>query len=87
MSVVEVKTGFQITLPNALREQAGIGIGDLLEVEFNGQYLTLKPREIVNPETVDAAIQAGLRDVQEGRVTPAFKSMQEFEEFLLAEKP
>jgi AbrB family looped-hinge helix DNA binding protein len=52
--LVRVKAKFQITLPNNLRERAGIGVGDLLEADYNGQYITLKPKEQVDKEGIDA---------------------------------
>ena len=91
MPTVKVKDNFQVTIPTALRAAAGVAIGDYLEAVVEGRSIVLKPKNTVNgngstkSESVEAAIQEGLRAVKEGRVTPAFASMEEFEKFLAAE--
>jgi AbrB family looped-hinge helix DNA binding protein len=79
MPTVKVKENFQVTIPAALRAAAGLAIGDYLEVVLEGRSIVLKPKTITNGNGVEAAIQEGLHAVKEGRVTPAFSSMEEVE--------
>ena len=43
LSLVKVKTKYQVTLPTALREQIGVGVGDLLEAKVEKGKITFTP--------------------------------------------
>ena len=86
MPMTKVKERFQVTIPQAIWQAADLAVGDFLEVAMEGKSIVLKPKVSTEQTSVEAAIAAGLRDYEEGRVTPAFSSMKEFEEFLAAEE-
>ena len=79
MPMVKVKEKFQVTIPTAIRLETGLAIGDYLEAVIEGRSIVLKPKALADGDSVEAAIQEGLRTVEEGRVTPAFSSMEEVE--------
>lgn len=72
MSIVRVKTKYQVTLPTAVRERAGVNIGDVLEAKVEKGKITLTPKA-----TVDRELSLSLADVKEGRVHGPFNSVDE----------
>lgn len=69
MSLVKVKTKYQVTLPTAVRSHLEIHEGDMLEASVQ------KGRIILTPKTMlDKAVVDGLRDVVAGRVEGPFHS-------------
>ena len=78
MPLVKVKEKFQVTIPTALRKAVRLSVGDLLEAEAKGNTIVLKPKTVVDRESVEAAIEEGLQDLKAGRVTPKFSSVEEF---------
>ncbi len=81
MPLVKVKEKFQVTIPTTLRKAVRLSIGDLLEAEAKGNTIVLKPKAVVDRESVEAAIEEGLRDLKAGRVTPKFSSVKEFQAY------
>jgi AbrB family looped-hinge helix DNA binding protein len=81
MPLVKVKEKFQVTIPTALRKAVRLSVGDLLESEEKGNTIVLKPKAVVDRESVKAAIEEGLRDLKAGRVTPKFVSVEEFKAY------
>jgi bifunctional DNA-binding transcriptional regulator/antitoxin component of YhaV-PrlF toxin-antitoxin module len=73
------------TLPAAVRQQAGIKIGDMLEFKVSGRVVTIMPKlptadDEYTPEQraiVDAQLAEGLEDVRKGRVSPKFDTVDE----------
>jgi len=45
MPIVKVKTKGQVTLPTALREQAGLQVGDLLEITLERGKIMLTAQD------------------------------------------
>ncbi len=83
MPLIKVKSKFQLTIPNSIRKEASLAVGDYLEAIVEGDNIVLKPKAPAKRDAaVEAAIEAGLRAYEEGRVTPAFSSMKEFKEYL-----
>ncbi len=72
MAIVKIKDKYQVTLPVALRTQAGLEVGDLLEVTTQGKKITLTPKSIV-----DRDIAISLRQYREGKVSPVFSSARD----------
>ncbi|OGF68791.1 hypothetical protein A3H65_03455 [Candidatus Giovannonibacteria bacterium RIFCSPLOWO2_02_FULL_45_14] len=72
MSLVKIKGKYQVTLPARLRAEAGLEIGDLLEVKNEGKKITLTPQSLV-----DRDIEISLRQYREGKVSPAFSSARD----------
>ena len=69
MAIVRVKTKYQVTLPTAVRERAGVNVGDALEATVEEGKITLTPKSIV-----DRGIAEGLEDIRAGRVYGPFNS-------------
>lgn len=86
MLVVKVKEKYQVTIPNEIRNAMGLEVGDLLEAVIEKQQIVLKPKTLVDRESVDAKIAQGLADIKAGRVIGPFNNMAEFEKHLEAEK-
>lgn len=64
MSLVRIKDKFQLTLPNELRQRAGVAVGDYLEAHVGrGGVITLTPQAFI-----DRRLAEGLADIRAGRV-------------------
>ncbi len=72
MSIVKVKTKGQVTLPTAIREQAGLNIGDLLEAKIERGKITLTPKTLI-----DRRLAEGLKDIETGRTQGPFNTAEE----------
>lgn len=72
MPLVRVKTKYQVTLPNAVRRQVRVSIGDLLEAKVERGKITLTPKSLIDRE-----IAEGLQDFRRGRFIGPFKSAKE----------
>ena len=86
MPRIRVKEKFQVTIPTSIRKEAGLVVGDYLEAAVEGRKIVLQPKTKSARDSIEAAIEEGLRAYEEGRVTPAFASMKEFEEYRRAKK-
>ncbi len=81
MPMVKVKEKFQVTIPTAIRLEAGLAIGDYLEAVIEGRSIVLKPKAPEVHDSVEAAIEEGLRDVKAGKLIGPFNTIAEFEEY------
>jgi len=71
--------------PPSVRRQAGIKIGDELEVKVSGGVITMLPKlPTANDEytpaqrrVIDAQIAKGLEDIRKGRVSRRFETVDE----------
>ena len=72
MPLVKVKTKYQVTLPDAVRRQVRVGVGDLLEAKVEKGRITLTPKSLIDRE-----IAEGLEDFRRGRFIGPFKSAKE----------
>uniref|UniRef100_Q01YD7 Transcriptional regulator, AbrB family n=1 Tax=Solibacter usitatus (strain Ellin6076) TaxID=234267 RepID=Q01YD7_SOLUE len=72
MSIVSVKSKYQIVIPQSIRNKVRIKVGDLLEARVERGKITFSPRS-----AVDMAIEEGLEDVRKGRVYGPFDSAEE----------
>ena len=75
MDLVKVTRGGQVTIPAALRRQAGIEIGDYLQVQVTDDHLILVPKRVIDKGQAyfwSDAWQEGEReaeeDLRQGRV-------------------
>lgn len=75
--VVKLKTKGQVTIPSALRERAGLGVGDYLEAKLEKGRITLTPTSLI-----DRRIDEGLEDIRKGRTYGPFDTAQEMIESL-----
>jgi bifunctional DNA-binding transcriptional regulator/antitoxin component of YhaV-PrlF toxin-antitoxin module len=72
MQLVTVKTKYQIVIPRAIPEQAGVGIGDLLEASVEKGKITFSPKSVV-----DRHLAEGLEDLKRGRTHGPYKSAKD----------
>ncbi len=62
MDIVAVKNKFQIVIPQHIREQVRVEIGDLLEARVEQGKITFTPKSLV-----DRHLAEGLEDLKRGR--------------------
>jgi AbrB family looped-hinge helix DNA binding protein len=62
VELVTVKTKFQIVIPQSIREQMRVGVGDLLEASVEDGKITFTPKSVV-----DRHVAEGLADLAAGR--------------------
>lgn len=73
--LTRVKAKSQVTLPARLRRALAIEEGDMLEASVQHGTIVLRPKRILDRDSVEASIAEGLADLQEGRVYGPYKSM------------
>jgi AbrB family looped-hinge helix DNA binding protein len=71
MSLVAIKNKFQIVIPQSVREQIGIRVGDLLEAKVERGKITFTPKCVV-----DRGIAESLADFEKGRSFGPFNSAE-----------
>ena len=81
MSIVTVKNKFQVVIPQRVREQIGVSVGDILEAKVERGRITLTPKSVV-----DRAIAEGLEDVRKGRVRGPFHAADQMLDSLKGRK-
>lgn len=81
MSLVTVKNKFQVVIPQQVRKEIGVTVGDIFEAKVERGRITLTPKSVV-----DRAIAEGLEDVRKGRVRGPFKSVDEMIDSLKGRK-
>ena len=62
MDIVAVKNKFQIVIPQHIREQVRVEIGDLLEASVEDGKITFTPKSLI-----DRHLAEGLEDLRHGR--------------------
>jgi AbrB family looped-hinge helix DNA binding protein len=62
MDIVAVKNKFQIVIPQHIREQVHVEIGDLLEASVEDGKITFTPKSLI-----DRHLAEGLEDAKRGR--------------------
>ena len=77
MPLVKVKEKYQVTLPSAVRQKAGVAVGDLLEARVQGKKITLTPKVAVDRALIEKRLAEGLEDLKKGRVYGPFSSAKE----------
>jgi len=77
MALVKVKQKYQVTLPAAVRELAGIEVGDLLEAKVEKKRITLTPKSAIDKRLAEA-----LADIKAGRTYGPFETAEEMIESL-----
>ena len=81
MSLVTVKNKFQVVIPQQVRKEIGVTVGDIFEAKVERGRITLTPKSVV-----DRAIAEGLEDVRKGRVRGPFNSVDEMIDSLKGRK-
>lgn len=72
MSIVTVKSKFQVVIPQSLRRQVKVRVGDLLEACVVGGKITFTPKSLIDRE-----IAEGLEDFKKGRTYGPFDSAED----------
>jgi AbrB family looped-hinge helix DNA binding protein len=72
MPLVSVKNKYQVVIPQSVREQIGLNVGDLLEARVERGKITFTPKSVV-----DRGIAEGLEDIKKGRVHGPYHSVPE----------
>jgi len=72
MELVTVKTKFQILIPQSIRKEAGVEIGDLLEAKVENGKITFSPKSVV-----DRHLAEGLADLKMGRTHGPYSSAKQ----------
>ena len=71
MNIVTVKNKFQIVIPQRVREQVHVEIGDLLEASVEDGKITFTPKSLV-----DRHLAEGLEDLRKGRTHGPYDSAE-----------
>ena len=72
MELVTVKTKFHIVIPQRIRKQAHVAIGDLLEASVEHGKITFTPKTLI-----DRHLAEGLDDVKHGRTHGPYATADE----------
>ena len=72
MALVKIKEKYQVTLPAALREKAGLKVGDLLDAKVEGNKITLTPKGVLDRELAQA-----LKEIEQGKTFGPFSSAKD----------
>ena len=72
MALVSVKNKYQVVIPQQVRDQIGLNVGDLLEARIERGKITFTPKALV-----DRGIAEGLEDIRKGRVHGPYRSVAE----------
>lgn len=72
MELVTVKTKYQVVIPQSIREQAGVEIGDLLEAKVENGKITFSPKTVI-----DRHLAEGLEDLKHGRTHGPYRSAKD----------
>jgi len=80
MSIVNVKSKYQIVIPVNVRKAAGVEVGDFLLAGFEKGKITLTPQAVIDRKhlaKLPKGIREGLEDIRMGRVKGPFYSVKE----------
>ena len=72
MDIVAVKNKFQIVIPQHIREQVHVEIGDLLEATVEDGKITFTPKSLI-----DRHLAEGLEDARHGRTHGPYTSARD----------
>jgi len=91
----------QITIPSSVRRRAGLSKGDLVSFAFQRGKIVITPKLVIDRSQfpnaddeytsdqrriIDASLDMAATEVRKGRVSPAFKTIEEFATSLKADK-
>jgi len=72
MQIVAVKNKFQIVIPQYIREQVRVEIGDLLEANVEDGKITFTPKSLI-----DRHLAEGLEDLKQGRTHGPYANVRD----------
>ena len=69
-----------VTLPAEIRDEIAMHDGEEIDIRAEGDRIVFTPKEerAERHPDIDAALAEGLADVNAGRVSPKFSSMEDF---------
>lgn len=79
-------TDFRVAIPQVVRETLGLRAGELLNVSVKGGQIILARKGMTETEWLDAIIEEGKRDYEAGRVSKAFRKLNEYKRYLEEQK-
>ena len=78
MPITKVGPKYQVTIPKAVREQAGLDVGDFVEAEASREGILLRLKTVIDKHpTIEKRLREGLDDIAKGRVRGPFDSAEE----------
>lgn len=72
MAIVTVKNKYQVVIPQHVRDEIGVSVGDVFEARAEKGKIVFEPKSYV-----DRAIAEGLADIRAGRVSGPFNNVEE----------
>jgi AbrB family looped-hinge helix DNA binding protein len=78
MPLVKVKQKFQVVIPEAIREEIQLEVGDLLDVSVKGREIVLRPKAVVDRSELDRLLDDRLEQLRRGKVVGPFANVEEF---------
>ena len=93
MSTAKIQDKGQVTIPTAVRRQAGLSKGDLVDFAVKGSKIVITPKIVIDRSkfptaddeytpaqrrVIDANLAKAQADVKAGRVSRAFDTAEEF---------
>lgn len=69
MSLVAIKSKYQVVIPAKVRKAAGIEVGDFLEADFEEGKIMFTPKSLIDREVHEA-----LEDFRMGRTSGPFET-------------
>jgi AbrB family looped-hinge helix DNA binding protein len=72
MAIVTVKNKYQVVIPQRVREQLGVAVGDVLEAKAQNGKIVFEPKSIV-----DRGIAESLAEFKAGRAHGPFGTHKE----------
>ncbi len=72
MDIVAIKNKFQIVIPQRIREQVNVEVGDLLEANVEGGKITFTPKSLIDRHLAEA-----LEDLKQGRTHGPYVNARE----------
>jgi AbrB family looped-hinge helix DNA binding protein len=90
MSIVIVKNNFQVVIPQSVRDQVGVHVGDRLEARAEGGKIVLNPKVVVvrdeytpaQRRRIDAQLTKSRAEHKNGKSFGPFNTHQEMIDFL-----
>ena len=90
MSIVTVKNKFQVVIPQNVRAQIGVHVGDVFEARAERGKIVFQPKAIVDRDEytpaqrrrIDAQLAKSLAEHKEGKSFGPFRTHQEMIDFL-----
>jgi AbrB family looped-hinge helix DNA binding protein len=73
MALVTVKNKFQVVIPQRVRDEVGVAVGDLLEARAEKGRIIFEPKSLI-----DRGIAESLADFKAGRTFGPFRTHKEF---------